>query len=89
MVSFCISTPTSSGELLQILMIGVDELPAELAEHALVEIVLGEHASAPAIARLEQNRRRAGGLQTIGRGQSGNAAADDGDWALSVAPALA
>ncbi len=68
-------------ELLQIFVVGVDELAAELAEHALVEIVLGEHASAPTIARLEQNRRRAGGLQTIGSGQPGNAAADDGDRA--------
>ena len=68
-----------TGELLQILMIGVHELAAELAEHALIEIVLGEHASAPTIARFEHNRLRAGGLQTIGRGQPGNAAADDGN----------
>ena len=70
------------GERLQIFMIGVHELAAELAEHALVEIVLGEHASAPTIARLEHDRRRAGGLQTIGRGQPGNAAADNGDRPL-------
>ena len=69
------------GELLQIFMIGVHELAAEFAEHALVEIVLGEHASAPTIARLEHDRLRAGGLQTIGRGQPGDAAADDGDRA--------
>ena len=68
-----------AAEFLQILMIGVHELAAELAEHAFVEIVLGEHASAPTIARFEHNRLRAGGLQTIGRGQPGNAAADDGD----------
>ena len=67
------------GELLQILMIGVHELAAEFAEHAFIEIVLGEHASAPTIARFEHNRLRAGGLQTIGRGQPGNAAAYDGD----------
>ena len=66
-------------ELLQIFMACIYELAAELAEHALVEVVDGEHASAPPIARLEYNRRRAGSLQTIGRGQSGNAAADDGD----------
>ena len=76
---FCISTPSFLGELLQILMIGVDELAAELAEHALVEIVLGEHAATPTIARLEQNRRRTGGVQAIGRGQTGDAAADDGN----------
>ena len=56
---------------------GIDEKAAEFAEHALVEIVLGEHASAPTIARLEHNRRRAGGLQTVGRGQPGDATADD------------
>ena len=66
-------------ELLQILMIGVHELAAEFAEHALIEIVLGEHASAPTIARFKHNRLHAGGLQTIGSGQSGNAAADDGN----------
>ena len=48
--------------VLQILMIGVHELAAEFAEHAFVEIVLGEHASAPTIARFEHNRLRAGGL---------------------------
>ena len=68
-----------AAELLQILMIGVHKLAAELAEHALIEIVLGEHASAPTIARFKHNRLRAGGLETIGRGQPGNAAADDGD----------
>jgi hypothetical protein len=43
-------------------MIGVDELTAELSEHALVEIVLGEHAPTPTVACLEQNRRRARGV---------------------------
>ena len=51
-----------AGKLLQILVIGVDKLATEFAEHALVEVVMGEHASTPAIARLEHNRRRAGGL---------------------------
>ena len=67
---------------MQILVVGVDELTAELAEHALVEIVVGEHASTPTIARLVHDRRRASGLQTIGGGQSGNAAADDSDRPL-------
>jgi hypothetical protein len=70
-----------AGERLQIFMIGVDELAAQFAEHALVEVVLGEHAAAPAIARLEQDRRRAGLLETIGGSQPGNATADDGNRA--------
>jgi hypothetical protein len=40
-------------------MAGVDEFATELTEHAFVEVVLGEHASAPAIAGFEQNRLRA------------------------------
>ena len=66
-------------EFLQVFMIGVHELAAEFAEHAFVEIVLGEDASAPPVARFEHNRLCAGGLQTIGSGQPSNAAADDGD----------
>jgi hypothetical protein len=69
-------------KLLQILVIGVDKLAAEFAEHALVKIVLGEHASAPTIARFKHNRLHAGGLQAIGRGQPGNATTDDGDRPL-------
>ena len=40
-------------------MAGADEFATELAEHAFIEIVLGEHASAPAVAGFEQNRLRA------------------------------
>src|SRR5262245_19388946 len=65
-------------------MIGIDKLATELAEHAPIKVVYGEHASAPAVARFEHNRFRAGGLQTIGRGQPGDAAADNGDRVRSV-----
>jgi len=53
-------------------MAGADEFATELAEHAFIEIVLGEHASAPAVAVFEQNRLCAMLLQTIGSRQSGN-----------------
>ena len=76
--------PELFGESYQVLMAGIDELTAKLAEHAFVEIVDGEHASAPAAACLEQNGFGADGLQTIGRRQSGNAAADDGDRGRSL-----
>jgi hypothetical protein len=64
-------------------MAGADEFATELAEHAFIEIVLGEHASAPAVAGFEQNRLRAVLLQTIGSRQSGDDAADDGNRARS------
>jgi len=64
-------------------MAGADEFATELAEHAFIEIVLGEHASAPAVAGFEQNRLRAVLLQTIGSRQSGDDDADDGNRARS------
>jgi len=56
-----------------------DYVAAKLAEHAFVEVIDGEHAPAPAAARFEQDRFHPGGLQSIGCGQSGDAAADNGD----------
>ena len=58
----------------------LDELGAQFAEHTLVEIVSGEHASAPTIARFKHNRSLAGLVQAIGGSQPGNAAADDPYW---------
>ena len=67
------------GEIDDILLVGINELAAELAEHAFVEIVDGKHPPALAVARFEQDGLRSHGLRTIGRRQSGDAAADDAD----------
>src|SRR6478752_3609281 len=50
-------------EVLQIGMVAVHELAAQFAEHTLVEIVSGEHAPAPTIARFKHNRSLAGLVQ--------------------------
>src|SRR4029079_4489805 len=63
----------------QVLMTRIHKLAAEFAEHAFIEVVLGEHASAPTSARFKHSRLHAGGLQAIGRSQPGDAATDDGD----------
>ncbi len=67
------------GEFLKVFVIAIHELAAELAEHALVEIVVGVHASTPAIARLEENRLKTCRVQSVGCGQSGDPTPDDGD----------
>ena len=78
--------PEFGGKGSQILMAGVHEQAAELAEHAFVEVVDGEHPSAPTAARFEQNGFRAGGLQTIGGGQPRYAATDDRNRAWLFLP---
>ena len=62
------------------MMVGVDQFAAQFAELAVgVEIALGEHPPAEAVARFVQDRAPAGAGHPIGDGEPGDAAADDGD----------
>jgi hypothetical protein len=63
-------------------MAGADEFATELAEHAFIEVVLGEHASAQRLLASNRTGFAPCCCKRCSR-QSGDAAADDGNRARS------
>ena len=69
------------GETDQVLVVGIDEFGTEFDELAVgVEVFAREDAASAALGSLKQMHGPAFLGQTISGGETGDAAADDGDW---------